>query len=136
MSIFGDGDQSRAFSYVADIVPPIVESAGRPDVFGEVFNIGADRAYSVRQLADEVAAALGVESRVVNLPARNEVMHAYADHAKLRRFFGEQPATSLAEGLARMSEWVRRVGVRPPVSFEAIEVDRNLPPSWRRADGR
>lgn len=131
MTIFGDGSQTRAFSYVGDMTETIVRSAERPDCYGEVFNVGADQAYTVRELADEVARALGVPTHVAHLDARNEVVHAHASHAKLERFFGVQPKTSLAEGLARMAAWVRTIGVREPVRFKNIEVTKNLPPSWR-----
>lgn len=130
LTIFGDGLQTRAFSYVGDMAPTIVQAAQQPACHGQVFNIGADQPCSVLELAREVGLALGVDARVQHLPARNEVMHAYASHAKLERFFGPQPRTSLHDGLHAMAAWVRSVGVRAPVAFSNIEVRRNLPPSW------
>jgi UDP-glucose 4-epimerase len=130
MTIFGDGQQTRAFTYVGDVTAPIVESVQMPECYGQVFNIGADQSYSVLQLAQQVAKALGVELSVQHLPPRNEVEHAYASHAKLEKFFGPQPRTSLEEGLGRMAAWVRQVGVREPVRFQNIEITKNLPASW------
>jgi UDP-glucose 4-epimerase len=130
MTVFGDGTQTRAFSYVGDMIGTMVRSVMMPECHGQVFNIGADTPYSVTELAQEVARALGLEPNVVHLPARNEVMHAYASHAKVEMFFGPQPKTSLADGLARMASWVQSVGVREPVVFRNIEVTKNLPPSW------
>ncbi len=130
MSIFGDGLQTRAFTHVSDIVGPIVEAATRPDCFGEVFNIGGDDVRTVLDLATRVAACLGVDARVVHLPARNEVVHAFADHAKLGKYFGARAFMPLDEGLRRMAEWVKTEGPRRPVSFGNIEVRRNLPASW------
>jgi hypothetical protein len=61
------------------------------------------------------------------------VKHAYSSHENLRRVFPELPEpTALAEGIRRMAEWVKRVGARAPVEFEAIEVTKNLPPSWAK----
>jgi UDP-glucose 4-epimerase len=131
MTIFGDGSQTRAFSYVGDIKEAIVRSAQTPECYGQTFNIGADKPYSVTQLAERVAASLGITPDVRLLPARNEVLHAYASHEKLNTFLGPQPKTDLEEGLARMAAWVKSVGPRPPVSFGNIEIARNLPPSWR-----
>jgi UDP-glucose 4-epimerase len=130
LTIFGDGLQTRAFSYVGDMAPTIVQAARKSECHGQVFNIGADQPYSILELVREVGLALGVEVRAQHLPARNEVQHAYASHAKLERFFGPQPRTSLRDGLRAMGSWVQTVGVRAPVVFQNIEVRRNLPPSW------
>lgn len=131
MSIFGDGSQSRAFSYVGDIVGPIARSVQFPNCFGHVFNVGADHPYTVLELANLVAAALEREPIIQHLPSRNEVQHAYANHAKIANFFGQQPKTDLVTGLKRMSDWVVSVGIREPVRFRNIEIDKGLPASWR-----
>jgi len=131
MSIFGDGRQTRAFSYVGDMVGTMVRSVTMPECYGQVFNIGADKHYSVLELAHEVARALELPANIRHLDARNEVVHAYASHAKIEKYFGPQPATTLADGLKQMAAWVKSVGVREPVRFENIEVLKNLPPSWR-----
>lgn len=130
MTIFGDGLQTRAFSYVGDMTGTLVRSVLMPECYGQVFNIGADQPYTVEALAHEVARALGVEPLVMRLAPRNEVLHAYASHDKVASFFGPQPRTSLEEGLRRMADWVKEAGVREPVSFGKIEVTKNLPPSW------
>jgi UDP-glucose 4-epimerase len=133
LSIFGDGEQTRAFSYIGDIVGPIADA---PDVEGarnQVFNVGADTPYSVNQLADVVRAAMGAPDHpVVYHEARNEVVNAYSDHSKVRRVFGEQPVTTLEEGVGRMVEWAKAHGPRETPPFTGIEIERNLPPSWRR----
>jgi UDP-glucose 4-epimerase len=131
MPIFGDGTQTRAFSYVGDMAPVIARAVDVPEAWNEVFNIGADRDYSVNQLAQEVARAMGAEPRVEYLDARKEVMHAYGDHSKVRRIFGQMPETSLAEGLERMAAWAKSVGPRESSKFGNIEVETNLPPAWR-----
>jgi len=130
MTIFGDGRQTRAFSYVGDMTGAIVRSVGMPECHGHVFNIGADQPCTVLELAHQIGKSLGVNPSITHLPARNEVQHAYASHAKVEKFFGTQPRTSLQEGLDRMASWVRKVGVREPVRFKNIEITKNLPPSW------
>ncbi|NLG27305.1 MAG: NAD-dependent epimerase/dehydratase family protein [Chloroflexi bacterium] len=131
MTIFGDGSQTRAFSYIDDVAPVIARSVEVPAAYNEVINVGADQPYSVQHLAETVASALGVAPDIRYLPARSEVQHAYPDHSKARRIFGEEPAVSLTDGVARMAAWARRVGARASRPFSAIEVTRNLPPSWR-----
>lgn len=133
MTVFGDGLQTRAFSYIDDVAPVIARAPLVPAAYGEVFNIGADRPCSALELAHEIARSFGADPKIVHLDPRNEVKHAYSSHDKLRRVFPElaQPVP-LAEGIRRMAAWVKGTGPRPPVEFEDIEVTRNLPPSWAR----
>lgn len=133
MTIFGDGRQTRAFTYAGDIAPVIAEAAFRPSSHGEVFNVGADTPYEVRVLAERVAVAMGAKPEIRYLDARHEVVHAYSSHEKVRAFFECPPETSLDEGLARMAAWAKRAGVRQSAAFGEIEIERGLPPSWRAA---
>ncbi len=131
MSIFGDGLQTRAFTHIDDVAPVIARSIDVPAAANETFNVGADTPHTVLDLAHNVARVLDVADPEIDfLPARQEVVHAFSDHAKLHRVFGEQTAVSLEDGLRRMAEWVQEVGVRPPVRFDSVEILRNLPPSW------
>ncbi|MGH7978835.1 MAG: NAD-dependent epimerase/dehydratase family protein, partial [Limisphaerales bacterium] len=133
MTIFGDGSQTRAFSYIDDVAPVIAASISRPRSYNEVFNVGADTPYSVNQLANVVAKAMGTTARVKNLDARNEVVHAYSAHEKVRGHFGDLiKNVSLEDGVAKMAAWARTVGARQGKPFEGIEVQKNLPPSWAK----
>jgi UDP-glucose 4-epimerase len=130
MSVFGDGEQTRAFSYIASVAPIIADSITLPSAYNQVFNIGADQHYSVNQLANSVATAMGVEPNIVHLPARNEVVHAYSSHDKIRRVFGNREPVSLDEGLCRMARWVKQHGVRSSKKFENVEIAKNFPKAW------
>ena len=132
MTVFGDGGQSRAFSHIDDVAPIIARSVDVPAARNQIFNIGADTPCTVVQLADAVAAAFGVVPRLHHLPARNEVVHAYADHGKVARVFSPPPPVPLSAGIARMAAWVKSHGPRQPVEFSNIEVKKNLPPSWMK----
>ncbi len=130
MSVFGDGEQTRAFSYIADVAPIIAESIEISGAYNQVFNIGADQHYSVNQLANSVATAMGVKPNIVHLPARNEVVHAYSSHEKIRKVFGNRELVGLDEGLSRMADWVKKHGARSSSKFENIEVTKNFPKAW------
>lgn len=130
MSIFGDGEQTRAFTYVGDVAPTIAASIGVPAAYGQVFNVGADTPHSVNRLADVVARTFGSQADIVHHPARNEVVHAYASHDRVREVFGSTDATSLEEGVAFMAEWAQARGSMEPVRFKGIELSKSLPPSW------
>jgi UDP-glucose 4-epimerase len=132
MTVFGDGSQTRAFSYIDDVAPHIARCVEIPNAYNEVFNIGADTPYSVQCLAETVAHAFGVAPQIRYLPARTEVVNAYSDHSKARRVFGDELPVSLEQGVARMAAWARQVGARASTEFEAIEIARNLPAGWQK----
>lgn len=130
MPIFGDGSQTRAFSHIDDIAPIIARSPLVPAAYGEAFNIGADRPYTVLELANVVAEAFDVAPDIVHHPARNEVMHAFSSHEKAARVFGAPAAVDLSQGIRRMAAWVKAHGPMSPVTFSNIEVRKLLPKSW------
>ena len=131
LSIFGDGEQTRAFSHVDDVVPAIADSPVTPGALGEIFNVGADVPYTVNYLADVVRRAMGVpEHPIVHHEARNEVKHAFSDHSKVQRVFGLPTPTDLEVGVGAMVKWAQAHGPRKTAKFSNIEILRNLPPSW------
>jgi UDP-glucose 4-epimerase len=132
MTIFGDGEQTRAFSYIDDVAPLMAEAIDTPGAWNEIFNVGADEACTLNELARRVAAAMEVEAHIEHLPARLEVMHAQSSHAKIRHVFGDRRRTSLDAGLGLMAQWVRARGPRVSTPFGGIEVTRNLPAAWRQ----
>ena len=130
MSVFGDGTQTRAFSYIGDIVPVMADAIEVRAAYNQIFNIGADQPYSVNELAGATARAMGVEPNVVHLPPRNEVLNAYSSHDKVRRVFGQRRLHPLDEGLGRMAEWVKQHGARSSQKFKDVEVTKNFPQAW------
>jgi len=130
MTIFGDGNQQRAFTHISDVAPIIASSVIYPAARNEVFNLGADIPITVNELARVVAEAIGREGRVEHLDARNEVKVAFSDHSKAQKVFGSHRNTSLEDGIRAMAECVRRHGARQSSVFKNIEVTKNMPPSW------
>lgn len=130
MTIFGDGHQTRAFSHIDDVAPIIASAPLIKKAYQQVFNVGADKPYEILSLAYEVARAFGVEPKIEHLPARNEVVHAFASHEKIRSVFQPPEPVSLEEGIRRMANWAKARGAMSPVEFKKIEVPINMPPSW------
>jgi UDP-glucose 4-epimerase len=104
----------------------------QPPAYNQTFNVGADIPYSVNYLAEQVQLALGKHTEVVHFPGREEVLHAFSDHSKSREVFGLAAPITLEEGLQRMAAWVKQVGAREGKPFDNIEVEREMPPSWRK----
>ena len=132
MTVFGDGLQTRAFSHVDDVAPLIARAPLVPAAINQVFNVGADTPYTVRELAETVARAFDLPCQLKHLPARDEVVHAFSDHSKSRSVFDSAAPIDLSSGIARMAGWVKSKGPARPVEFSNIELHKNLPPSWAR----
>jgi UDP-glucose 4-epimerase len=130
LTIFGDGKQTRAFSYIDDVAIPIMESVNRPESYNQVFNIGADQPYTINELVNVVGKHFNVTPDVKHLRARKEVMHAYADHSKARQIFNNKNSVSLDEGIRLMANWAQGVGCRKSHDYSNIEIQEQLPDGW------
>ena len=130
LTIFGDGTQTRAFSYIDDVAIPISHCVNEPKAYNEVFNVGADKPYSVNELAEIVRDSFDSKADINYLKARNEVLHAYADHSKVNKLFPPKGIT-LEEGITKMANWAKAVGARKSKEFEEIEISKNLPQGWQ-----
>ena len=131
LTIFGDGTQTRAFSYIDDVAIPIAKCVDIPGAYNQVFNIGADKPYTVNELAEVVSEEFGVQPDIKYLSARNEVLHAYSDHTKAHHVFGDPTGIDLKEGIRRMAAWARVVGARQSQEFDNIEITEKLPDGWQ-----
>lgn len=130
LTIFGDGIQTRAFSYIDDVAIPIANSINIPAAYNQVINIGADKEYSVNELALEIMKSMDVSGKIKHVEARNEVVHIYADHSKADTLFNVKAKTSLTDGLKKMAEWAKRTGSKKSTTFSNIEITEKLPPIW------
>lgn len=130
ITIFGDGLQTRAFTYISDVAPVIAKSVLNKAAINEVFNIGADQYYSVKDLANIVMKAIGVDGQINFLPPRNEVKFAYSDHIKAENILGYKSSALLEEGIEKMAQWVLKVGAKKSPVFSNIEITEKLPPIW------
>lgn len=135
MTIFGDGEQQRAFTHINDVAPLIAAAGELPGARNEIFNVGADTPYTVNYLAKVIAEAMGFECKVKHLDPRNEVKIAFSDHSKSEHVFGKKEKTTLEQGIYGMAAWVRAHGARESGVFKNIEIMKNLPPSWAKATG-
>lgn len=133
LTIFGDGMQTRAFSHIDDVAPIIAKSIEKPEAYNEVFNIGADTPYTVKELATIVCDAFEVTEKIELLEARNEVVHAYSNHDKVHSFFGHLIKNiSLTDGIERMVADAKAKGPRQGDKFKNIEIEKNMPPAWKK----
>jgi nucleoside-diphosphate-sugar epimerase len=104
VEIWGDGEQTRSFCYVDDGVEGL-HRLMRSD-HREPLNLGQDRAVTINELADLVAAVAGVEIVKKHVPGPQGVRGRNSDNTRLRQVLGWEPRVSLEEGLARTYAWV------------------------------
>ncbi len=131
--IFGDGSQTRSFSYIDSVAASIAASPTTKDAANQTFNVGGDHPLSVRELGETLAEIMGVEPEFNFLPPRQEVQHAHADHTKVQSVFPAAFAdeVDLRTGLERMVADVRQHPIADPTPCpSAIEIPEKLPPSW------
>jgi UDP-glucose 4-epimerase len=109
LTIFGDGDQSRDFIYIDDVVDAWTAALANPATYGGIFNIGGGKRLSISDLADHVLAAFGrsrSNGAVVYRDSRpGEQRHVEADTTLARTSFGWEPRVSFEEGLAETVSW-------------------------------
>ncbi len=130
LTVFGDGSQTRAFSYVGDIMPAIANCIDAPAAYNQTFNIGGSKPYSILELAQAVMAAMGKSGAIQHLAQRNEAQHAHADHARAAEVLNFAPSTSLEAGLEVMARWALQTGMRTAKPFQGIELRKGLPEGW------
>jgi UDP-glucose 4-epimerase len=117
LTVFGDGTQSRSFTYVGDVVRAIRLLVEHPGAVGEIFNIGSDREITIRALAERVKALTGSASPIVTIPydqaydaGFEDMPRRLPDLTKIRTLIGYRPTVGLDEILATVIEEARRQG--------------------------
>ena len=105
-TIFGDGLQTRDFTYVTDVVQALLLAAEKPGVSGEVFNVGTGRGTSLLDLIAALNRLLGTSVAPRHVAARaGDIRHSRADVGKARELLGYEPKISFVEGLGMTLAW-------------------------------
>lgn len=107
--IYGDGEQSRDFTYVRDCVQANLMACQAVRAAGEVFNIASGKRIVINDLYDRIAGLLGKRDRPkYEAPRQGDVRHSLADISKAKRMLGYEPRYTLDQGLGEAIEWYER----------------------------
>jgi len=107
-TIFGDGNQTRDFTFVDDTVSGIIASAEAKDTAGEAFNLGKGERYSVNDLISLLIKATGSSVKpIFTKKMKGDVSHTWADVTKAKKVLGYNPQTSIEEGLQKFVKWYK-----------------------------
>lgn len=131
LSIYGDGEQRRAFTYIDDIMMPLWKCAVDPSTLWETFNIGNDEEISINELADIIEEELGYQGRKY-FPAVHEVKEAWSEHSKVKSMLGLECKTSVREGFRKMWQWAKNEPYRPLQTFDSFELEVGLPEQFKK----
>jgi nucleoside-diphosphate-sugar epimerase len=108
-TIYGDGEQTRDFTYVEDVVDLILKASTAPATAGKMFNAGNGGRYSLNEVWQVLQEIEGVSIPANYGPARaGDVRHSQADTQAAMKYLGHTPRFTLEEGLRRTLEWYRQ----------------------------
>jgi len=132
MIVFGDGTQTRDFTFVSDTARGILLAGMANEAVGQTINLGQGSEISINDLAGEVARVVGrSDAEVLHEQSRpGDVLRLYADSAKARQSLGFQPTVSLQQGLTRLKQWYDGLDVKPEELLKD-EITRN----WLGSEG-
>ncbi len=112
-TIFGDGEHTRDFTYVANVVDGVLKACHAPDVAGEVINVATSGRVSLNHLFRRVKTLTGATVEPIYAePRTGDVTHSQADIAKARRLLGFEPSVTFDEGLDRTVAWYRQSALK------------------------
>jgi len=107
-TIYGDGEQTRDFTYVANVVDGVLRACEAPGVAGEAINVATGGRISLNELLRVMNRIVGTDIRPIYADARaGDVRDSQADISKARRLLGYEPLIALEEGLRRTLAWCR-----------------------------
>lgn len=129
--IFGDGKQTRAFSYIGDVAPCIARAPFIDEANGEIINLGSGKMYSLNELAEIVVKAMDSKKMVEHGPPRYEVKHAYCTTEKSSKILNFEEKVGLEEGIQKMARWAKKKGPTNPTIWKNYELNKNLPSFWK-----
>lgn len=120
MVIFGDGTQTRDFTYVSDIAKGILTAGLADKLVGQTINLGSGKELSISDLTREIAKVLRIRKAdlVYDTPRPGDVLRLYADTGKARQLIGFAPSVSLPEGLKKLKYWYLSQGKSPEMLLE------------------
>ena len=131
MTIFGDGKQTRAFSYIDDSLEPLWKSALSSEASKQIINLGGIEEYSINQANEILREVIGA-GEVIYKEARHEVKHSIPTYQKSIDILGFEHKTSLKEGLTNMWEWAQQQPKRDRFIWPSYELDKGIYSFWKK----
>jgi len=130
VTLFGDGSQRRAFSYIGDSVEPLWKAGIDDRASKQIINLGGITDVSIKEAADTLIEVMG-GGKIVELEQRHEVHSAYSTYRKSVELLDFEHKTNLKEGLTKMWKWAQLQPNREQFKWEEYELDVGLYEFWK-----
>jgi len=131
LTIFGDGSQKRAFSYIGDMLEPLWKAGIDDRASKQIVNLGSGKEYSINEACDTLCRIMGGGKKVYK-EQRHEVKNAHPTWEKSVSILDYEDKTSLEEGLGQMWEWAKVQPSRPRFMWENYEIDKGIYDFWKQ----
>ena len=130
MTIFGDGKQTRAFSYIDDILEPLWNAAVTPKASKEIINLGGVAEHSIMHSAQILQSVIG-GGDIEFKEGRHEVKHSIPTFQKSIDILGFEHKTPLKAGLTQMWEWAQKQPMRERFVWSNYELEKGIYSFWK-----
>ena len=130
MTIFGDGEQKRAFSYIDDCLEPLWKAGTSQKASKEIVNLGGIKEYSINEACKVLREVVG-GSDVVKLEKRHEVKYAFPTYQKSIEILDYDEKTELREGLIKMWDWAQTQPNRNRFLWSNYELEKGIYQFWK-----
>jgi len=130
MTIFGDGNQTRAFSYIDDILEPLWISAVSEKTSKQIINLGGTKEYTINEVNDVLKKVTGNDN-TIHLESRHEVKNAHPTWEKSVELLNYKDIHTLEEGLTKMWEWAKSQPSRPQYKWSEYEINKGIYSFWK-----
>ncbi len=131
-TIFGDGEQKRAFSYVDDSIQPLWEASQNPDCINHIINLGGIKEYTINEACNTLLEVTESKIKPQYLEARHEVKYAWSTWEKSVDMLGFEHKIDLHDGLTKMWDWALKQPRRKRFFWSNYELKKGIYDFWKR----
>lgn len=131
-TIFGDGEQKRAFSYVDDSIKPFWNASQKDNCIGEIINLGGIKEYTINQACSTLLEVTNTSLKPNYLEARHEAKHAWSTWEKSIELLDFDHKIDLKEGLTKMWNWVQTQPNRERFIWPEYELEKGIYEFWKK----
>ncbi len=131
-TIFGDGEQKRAFSYVDDSLLPFWNASQNPQCIDQIINLGGITESTINEACETLIKVTGTKLKPVYLEQRHEAKHAWSTWQKSIDLLGFEHSINLEEGLTMMWEWAQKQPMRDRYVWDKYELDKGIYEYWKK----
>ena len=131
-TIFGDGEQVRAFSYVDDSLIPFWNASQKDECVGEIINLGGIKEHTINQACETLLKVTGTSLKPMYLEERHEAKHAWSTWDKSVNLLEFKHQIDLEEGLTKMWEWAKCQPNRERFVWSKYELDKGIYEFWKK----